>query len=134
MRCQSTNGCNAFTTQQPQGREQPIRCGERVRSSGGAEDDARESLQQEEALEAAVRKAVCRFESEFMAGSFAERIRVLVAPDMIVVRSKGVLLAAEQQLVHTEEGRALVKQLYQTLFAQQRHILMHEVQHSRAWR
>ena len=62
-----------------------------------------------------------------MAGSFAERIRVLVAPDMIVVRSKGVLLAAEQQLVLTEEGRALVKQLYQTLFAQQRHILVNEV-------
>lgn len=84
----------------------------------GAEDNARESLQQEEALEAAVRKAVCRFELEFMAGSFAEQIRVLVAPDMIVVRSKGVLPAAEQQLVHMEEGRALVKQLYQTLFAQ----------------
>ena len=65
-------------------------------------------MQQEEALEAAVRKAVCQFELEFMAGSFAERIRVLVAPDMIVVRSKDVLPAGEQQLIHTEEGRALV--------------------------
>ena len=37
----------------------------------GAEDDARESLQQEEALEAAVRKAVCQFELGFMAGSLA---------------------------------------------------------------
>jgi uncharacterized protein YbcI len=37
---------------------------------------------------------------------------------MIVVRSRGALPAAEQQLTHTEEGRALVKQLYQTLFAQ----------------
>jgi uncharacterized protein YbcI len=77
-----------------------------------------ESLQQEAALEAAVRKAVCQFELEFMAGSFAERIRVLVVHDMIVVRSRGALPAAEQQLTHTEEGRALVKQLYQTLFAQ----------------
>ena len=68
-------------------------------------------LQQQEALEAAVRKAVCQFELEFMAGSFAERIRVLVAPDMIVVRSKGVLSAEAQQLIHTEEDLALVKQL-----------------------
>lgn len=40
----------------------------------------KESLQQQEALEAAIRKAVCQFELEFMAGSFAERIRVLVPP------------------------------------------------------
>lgn len=64
-----------------------------------------ESLQREEALEAAIRKAVCQFELEFMAGSFAERVRVLVAPDMIVVRSKGVLPAAEQQLIQTEGRR-----------------------------
>ena len=47
-----------------------------------------------------------------MAGSFAEHIRVFAAPDMMVVRSKGVLPAVEQQLVHGEEGRVLVKQLY----------------------
>ena len=52
---------------------------------------------------------------------------MLVAPAKIVVRSKGVLPAAEQQLINTEEGRALVKQLYQALFAQQRHILGNEV-------
>lgn len=46
---------------------------------------------------------------------------------MIIVRSQGVLPAAEQQLVHTEEGRVLVKRLYRTLFVQQRHTLMHEV-------
>ncbi|MDP1947429.1 MAG: Na-translocating system protein MpsC family protein [Nitrospirota bacterium] len=86
-----------------------------------------ETLQQQEALEEAVRKAVCRFELEFMAGSFAERIRVLVAFDMIIVRSQGVLPAAEQQLARTEEGQALVKLLYRTLFTQQRHILLHEV-------
>jgi uncharacterized protein YbcI len=62
-----------------------------------------------------------------MAGSFAERIRVHVGPDMMVVRSQGVLPAAEQKLIHTEEGRALVKQLYQTLFAQQRHVLAQKV-------
>ncbi len=88
-----------------------------------------ESLQQQETLIAAVRKAVYQFQLEFMAGSFAERIRVHVSPDMdmMVVRSQGVLPTAEQKLIHTEEGRALVKQLYQTLFTQQRHILMHEV-------
>ena len=93
----------------------------------GAEDDALESLQEEAALEAAVRKAVCQFELEFMAGSFAERIRVLVAPDTIVVRSKGVPPAAEQQLIHTKEGRGLVKQLYQTLFAQRGGILVNKI-------
>lgn len=86
-----------------------------------------ESLQREEALEAAIRKAVCQFQLEFMAGSFAERIRVLVAPDMIVVRSRGALPAAEQQLIRTEEGRTLVKQLYRTLFAQQSRILANKV-------
>lgn len=86
-----------------------------------------ESLQQQEALEAAVRKAVCQFELEFMAGSFAERIRVLVASDMIIVRSQGVLPAAEQQLARTEEGQALVKQLYHALFAQHRRILVNQV-------
>ena len=86
-----------------------------------------ESLQQQGALEAAVRKAVGQFQLEFMAGSFAERIRVYVTPDMMVVRSQGVLPMAEQKLIHTEEGRALVKQLYQTLFAQQRHVLAKEV-------
>ena len=86
-----------------------------------------ETLPQQQSLEEAVRKAVCRFELEFMAGSFAERIRVLVALDMIIVRSQGVLPAAEQQLARTEEGQALVKLLYQTLFTQQRHILLHEV-------
>lgn len=46
---------------------------------------------------------------------------------MMVVRSHGVLPTAEQQLIRTEEGRALVKQLYRTLFAQQRHVLAQEV-------
>ncbi|MDP3089549.1 MAG: Na-translocating system protein MpsC family protein [Nitrospira sp.] len=86
-----------------------------------------EALQQQGALEAAVRKAVCQFQLEFMAGSFAERIRVLVASDMIIVRSQGVLPAAEQHLARTEEGQALVKQLYRTLFAQQRRILVNQV-------
>lgn len=86
-----------------------------------------ETLPQQQSLEEAVRKAVCRFELEFMAGSFAERIRVLVALDMIIVRSQGVLPAAEQQLARTEEGQALVKLLYKTLLTQQRHSLMHEV-------
>lgn len=62
-----------------------------------------------------------------MAGSFAERIRVLVAPDMIVVRSQGALPAAEQQLIHTEEGRGLVKHLYHTLFAPHHRILASQV-------
>lgn len=36
---------------------------------------------------------------------------MLVTPDMIVMRSKGALPAAEQQLIHTEEGRMLVNQV-----------------------
>lgn len=62
-----------------------------------------------------------------MAGSFVERIRVLVTPDMIVARSKGALPAAEQQLIHTEVGQALVKQLYRTLFAQHSRILVNKI-------
>mgnify|MGYP003347191714 CR=1 FL=1 len=76
------------------------------------------SFPQQEALIAAVRKAVCQFQLEFMAGSFAERIRVHIALDMMVVRSHGVLPTAEQKLIHTEEGRALVKQLASVLPAE----------------
>ena len=52
---------------------------------------------------------------------------MLVAPDMIVVRSKGVLSAEAQQLIHTEKGWALVKHLYRMLFAQDSGILVNKI-------
>jgi uncharacterized protein YbcI len=84
-------------------------------------------LQQQDDLEAAIGREVYRFQMEFMAGSFAECIHVLTAPDMIVVRSQSALPTAEQHLIRTEDGRALVKQVYRTLFAQQSRILASKV-------
>ncbi len=52
---------------------------------------------------------------------------MLVASAKIVVRSKGVLPAAEQQRIHTKEGRALVKHLFRTLFAQHSGILVNKI-------
>lgn len=86
-----------------------------------------ESLEHEATLEAAVRRAVCQFQVEFMAGSFAERIRVFAVPDMIVVRSQGSLSTTEQHLIRTEEGRALAKQMYRMLFARHGCILANQV-------
>ena len=46
---------------------------------------------------------------------------------LIVVRSQSALPAAEQHLIRTEDGRALVKQVDRTLFAQQSRILASKV-------
>lgn len=86
-----------------------------------------ESVNRVEILERAVSKAVCQFQLDFMAGSFAEDIRVIAVPDMIIVRSKGALPTVEQRLAHSEEGQSMVKQLYRTLFAPHRLILMNQV-------
>lgn len=88
---------------------------------------SRESVEREATLEAAVQRVVCQFLLEFMAGSFAERIRVLVVPGMIIVRSQGALSTAEQHLIRTEEGRVLAKQVYRMLFARNGRVLVSRI-------
>lgn len=64
-------------------------------------------------IEAAVCQAISRFELEYM-GRGPKDIRAHLIGDLLVVRLKGVLTAAEQHLVLTlpaDKGRDLLKQV-----------------------
>jgi uncharacterized protein YbcI len=64
-------------------------------------------------IEAAVAKGIARFEQEYM-GRGPKDIHAYLIGDLLIVRLKGVLTVAEQQLVATlpaEKGRDLLKQV-----------------------
>ena len=64
-------------------------------------------------LEAAVCEGISRFEQDYM-GRGPKDIRTHLLGDLLVVRLRGVLTAAEQHLVKslsTEKGRILLKQV-----------------------
>jgi uncharacterized protein YbcI len=64
-------------------------------------------------IEAAVCEGIARFEQEYM-GRGPKDIHTYLIADLLVVRLKGVLTVAEQQLVATlpaEKGRDLLKQV-----------------------
>ena len=64
-------------------------------------------------VEAAICDGITRFEQEYM-GRGPKDIRAHLLGDLLVVRLKGVLTAAEQHLVKTlpaEKGRDLLKQV-----------------------
>ena len=64
-------------------------------------------------IEAAICKAMARFEQEFM-GRGPKDIQTHLIGDIVLIRLHGVLTAAEQQLVLTlpaEKGRGLLKEV-----------------------
>jgi uncharacterized protein YbcI len=64
-------------------------------------------------IESAISEGMGRFEQEYM-GRGPKDVRAHLIDDLIVVRLKGVLTAAEQHLVKTlqaEKGRDLLKQV-----------------------
>lgn len=64
-------------------------------------------------MEAAVCEGIARFEQDYM-GRGPKEIRTYLIGDLLVVRLRGVLTAAEQQLVKAlpaEKGRDLIKQV-----------------------
>ena len=64
-------------------------------------------------IEAAICEGISRFEQEYM-GRGPKDIRTHLIGDLLVVRVRGVLTAAEQQLVKAlpaEKGRDLLKQV-----------------------
>ena len=64
-------------------------------------------------IEAAMAEGISRFEQEYM-GRGPKDVRAHLIDDLIVVRLKGVLTAAEQHLVKAlppEKGRELLKQV-----------------------
>ena len=64
-------------------------------------------------IEAAVAEGIARFEQEYM-GRGPKNIHAYLIGDLLIVRLKGVLTVAEQQLVASlpaEKGRDLLKQV-----------------------
>ena len=81
-------------------------------------------------IEAAICEGVGRFEQEYM-GRGPKDIHAHLLGDLLVVRLKGVLTAAEQQLVKTlpaEKGRDLLKQVRTQLVEAARPVLEAMVQ------
>lgn len=77
-------------------------------------------------METAIRKAIIKFEQEFM-GRGPDEVRAFIDRDMIVIRLKGVLTPAERQLAKTVEGVEMVKRLRQNLIAQGRDRLIEQI-------
>ena len=76
-------------------------------------------------IEAAVAEGIARFEQEYM-GRGPKDIHAYLIGDLLIVRLKGVLTVAEQQLVASlpaEKGRDLLKQVRIHLFETARLIL-----------
>ena len=81
-------------------------------------------------IEAAICEGVTRFEQEYM-GRGPKHIQAHLVGDLLVVRLRGVLTAAEQQLVKAlpaEKGRDLLKQVRTHLIETARPLLEAMVQ------
>ncbi|MCX7679100.1 MAG: DUF2294 domain-containing protein [Spirochaetes bacterium] len=73
-------------------------------------------------MEAEVSEALIKFEKEYMGRGPAET-KSYIIDDMIIVRLKGVLTKAEEQLAKSEEGMFLIKKLRVTLLEKSRALL-----------
>ncbi len=73
-------------------------------------------------IEAEISKAIVQFEIDYM-GRGPKESRAYVIEDMILVRLKGVLTPAEEQLTKTSDGGELVKQMRSMLIEKARPLL-----------
>jgi uncharacterized protein YbcI len=76
-------------------------------------------------IEREISQAIVRFEKEFM-GRGPLEVKTYIIDDMVLVRLKNVLTAAEVKLAASEEqkrGRYLIKQMRQELIEQGRTLL-----------
>jgi uncharacterized protein YbcI len=78
-------------------------------------------------LEADISNAFIQFEKDYM-GRGPMETRSYIIDDMILVRLKGVLTPAEQQLAKTQEGTPLIKRVRSSLLEQARELLTGEIQ------
>lgn len=88
------------------------------------------SMKTQGEIEAAVCEGISRFEQEYM-GRGPKDIHTYLIGDLLVVRLKGVLTVAEQQLVASltdEKGRDLLKQVRTQLIETARPVLEEMVQ------
>src|SRR5467141_3426004 len=85
----------------------------RVASPAQLSASSRPRMKSQGEIEAAICEGISRFEQDFM-GRGPKDIHAHLIGDLLVVRLKGVLTAAEQQLVKSlpsEKGRDLLKQV-----------------------
>ena len=74
------------------------------------------------AIEAQISDAIVKFEVEYM-GRGPKETRVHIVEDLVVVRLKGVLTPAEEQLTKSIEGKDLVRKMRATLIDKARPLL-----------
>ena len=65
-------------------------------------------------IEAAISEAIVHFEIDYM-GRGPKEARSHIVEDLILVRLKGMLTPAEQQLAKTPEGVELIKKMRSTI-------------------
>ena len=65
-------------------------------------------------IEAAISEAIVHFEIDYM-GRGPKEARSYIVEDLILVRLKGMLTPAEQQLTKTPEGVELIKKMRSTI-------------------
>ena len=73
-------------------------------------------------IEAEISRAIVQFEIDYM-GRGPKEARVYLVEDLVVVRLKGVLTPAEEQLTKSIEGKELVKKMRATLIDKARPLL-----------
>lgn len=78
-------------------------------------------------LEAEIGNALIQFEKDFM-GRGPRETRAYIVEDMVLVRLKGVLTPAEQQLAKNAAGTDLIKQIRSNLLEQARGLLTETIE------
>ncbi len=73
-------------------------------------------------IEAEISDAIVKFEVEYM-GRGPKEVRSFIIEDMVLVRLKGVLTQAEQQLTKSSDGVELIKSMRSTLIKNAKPIL-----------
>lgn len=73
-------------------------------------------------IEAKISRAIVEFEIDYM-GRGPKETRVHIVEDLVVVRLKGVLTPAEEQLAKSIDGKDLVKKMRSTLIDKARPLL-----------
>ena len=73
-------------------------------------------------IEAAISHAIVQFEIDYM-GRGPKETRTHIVEDLVIVRLKGVLTPAEEQLTKSVEGKDLVKKMRSTLIEKARPLL-----------
>ena len=73
-------------------------------------------------IEAEISRAIVQFEIDYM-GRGPKETRAYIIEDMVVVRLRGVLTPAEEQLTKSIDGKELVKKMRATLIDKARPLL-----------